>query len=374
MHMEKLFSTSMESSKIFGNQSALQPEYVPSALLHREAQIREMADSLQPVLKRSKPQNLLIHGPTGTGKTSCMKYVLNELAEFGSKVECIYINCWEHPSKQAILSHIAEKLKEPLPRRGLADDEIFHRILERLKYEKKSAIIALDEMDRLMHKGESELLYSLSRAEENHNVTFGIVGITNVAEIFFSLDERMRSSLRFREMVFEQYSPKQLKDILRERAREALNPGSYSEEVIALAAAHGAKNKGDARVALETLLQAAIKADGREKARIDISDVKECIESTAEASLIKNVNLMGENEKLMFQILKDAKKKSKTLTSGEVYASFNKHRVKNGLEPLSERQIMNYLQMFEASRIISAELADDPHSRSGKTKLIKLIR
>ncbi|MFH1257463.1 MAG: AAA family ATPase, partial [Candidatus Micrarchaeota archaeon] len=266
--MDKLFSPSMEESRIFRNQRALMPEYVPSSLLHRDNQIREIADSLKPTLKHLKPQNLLIHGPTGTGKTSSVKYVFNELKEFSGKVHCIHINCWEFPSKQAILSYIAEKIGLGLARRGLADDEIFRRIIEQLKYDKKSAIIALDEVDRLLHKNETDVLYQLSRSDENYKIVFGIIGITNVPEIFYSLDDRIRSSLSLKEMHFPQYSPQQLKDILEERAKIALKQGTYSAEIIALCAAHGAKNKGDARIAIETLLQAAMKADSKEKSRI----------------------------------------------------------------------------------------------------------
>lgn len=372
--MGRLFAQTQERSQIFKSQSALLPDYAPPALLHRDGQLRELADALRPALARSRPQNLLIHGPTGTGKTSCAKYVLSELSEYSSKIRCIYINCWEHPSKLSILSHIAEKLKETLPRRGLAEDEIFKRIVDRLKYDKVAAIIVLDEIDRLMHKGESEVLYGLSRSDENYGVTFGIIGITNVPDIFFSLDERMRSSLRFREMAFEKYSPAHLKDILKERAREAFLPGTYSEETIALCAAHGARNGGDARVAIETLLQAGLRADSRGNGKIEIGDIREIIDKTAEASLMKNVGIMGENERLLLQLLKDARAKGKTLTSGELYGEFNVLRKKSNLEPISERQIMNYLQIFEAARLISAELSNDPNSKSGKTKLIKLIR
>ncbi len=372
--MEKLFSTSIGESAIFRNRNALLPEYAPAELLHRDVLLREIADALRPALHHSKPQNIFLHGPTGTGKTSSIKHVFSELKDYGNKLVCIYVNCWEHPSKQSVLAVIAEHLKETLPRRGLADDEIFHRVIERLKYDKKAAIIAFDEVDRLMHKSESEILYNLSRAGENYGVNFGVIGATNAPEIFYSLDERIRSSLGFREIEFPRYAPAQLKDILHERAREALKPGSCGEAVVALCAAHGAKNKGDARIAIETLLQAAIKADNKDKIKIELEDVREVIDKSAEASLMKNADLMGENEKILLELLKTAKKEGKTLTSGEIYQKFNKMREKAKLEPISERQIMNYLQMFEASRLISAELADDPRSKSGKTKLIRLIR
>ncbi|MFH0972046.1 MAG: AAA family ATPase [Candidatus Micrarchaeota archaeon] len=372
--MDKLFASSMQQGTIFRNQHALMPEFLPTTLLHRDNQLTEMAEALKPAMHHSKPQNLLIHGPTGTGKTSSVKYVFNELKEYSSKVQCIYLNCWEHPSKQSILSYISEQLKEPLPRRGLADDEIFHRILERLKYDKKIAVICLDEVDRLLHKNETDLLYNLSRSDENSNVIFGIIGITNAPEIFYSLDDRIRSSIGFKELEFRQYSPIELKDIVRERAKEALQPGSYNEEIVALCAAHGAKNKGDARVAIETLLRAATNADNRDKNKVEITDVRAVVEKSAQASLMKNVDLMGENEKILLELLKTAKREDKILTSGEIYLKFNKLRKSNDLEPISERQIMNYLQMFESARLISAELAKDPRTGSGKTKLIKLIR
>lgn len=373
-NMEKLFSQSTDSSQIFKNQSPLMPQYLPATLLYRDGQLREIANSLKPALKHAKPQNLFIHGPTGTGKTSSIRHVFNELKEYSSKIICIHINCWEHPSKQSILSKIADSIKETLPRRGLADDEIFERIIERLKYDKKVAIIALDEVDRLMHKNESEILYSLSRSNENHGVNFGIVGITNAPELFYSLDERIRSSLSFKEMEYSQYSPSQIKEILKERAKEALVPGVYSDEIIALCAAHGAKNKGDARIAIDTLFQAAMKADSKGKRKIDLSDVREVLDKSAQSSLMKNASLMGENEQILLEMLKDAKAKNKTLTSGEIYSQFNELRESKGEFALSERQIMNYLQMFESTHLISTKLVNDPKTKAGKTKLIKLIR
>ncbi|MBI5225460.1 AAA family ATPase [Candidatus Micrarchaeota archaeon] len=372
--MEKLFSQNMQQSRIFKNQGVLLPEFTPTVLLHRENELREVAASLKPALKNLKPQNMLLFGPTGTGKTSSVKLVFSELKEYSNKIQCIYLNCWGYPTKQAVLSHIAEQLKETLPRRGLADDEIFHRIIERLKFEKKIAIIALDEIDRLMHKNEVDVLYDLSRADENHRQIFAIIGITNSPEIYHSLDDRIKSSLGFRDLEFRQYSPQQLKDILKERARESLIAGSYSEEVIALCAAHGAKHKGDARVAIETLLQSALKADSADKSKIEISDVRDVIDKTSGASLMKNTAFMGENELLLLEILKEAKKRGNDLTSGEIYEKFNDQKRKQKKEAVSERSILSYLQLFEASRLISTELSTNTKSGLGKTRIIKLIK
>ncbi|MEK6842905.1 MAG: AAA family ATPase [Candidatus Micrarchaeota archaeon] len=372
--MEKLFLQNMQQSRIFKNQGILLPEFTPSQLLHRENHLREIASSLKPALKNLKPQNLLLFGPTGTGKTSSVKLVFSQLQDFSNKIQCIYLNCWGYPTKQAVLSHIAEQLKETLPRRGLADDEIFHRIIERLKYEKKIAIIALDEIDRLMHKNEVDVLYDLSRADENHKQIFAIIGITNSPEIYNSLDDRIKSSLGFRDLEFKQYSPQQLKDILKERARDSLIAGSYSEEVIALCAANGAKNRGDARIAIETLLQSAMKADFANKSKIEISDVRDVMDKTSGASLMKNSASMSENEQLLLEILKDAKKKGTDLASGEIYEKFNAEKKKQKKEAVSERSILNYLQLFESARIISTELSTDTKSGLGKTRIIKLIK
>src|SRR3989338_9451585 len=90
-----IFARGRVEQRIFKDERALMPEYLPDVLPHREREIREIADALRGAADGRGAENLLLTGPTGTGKTSVSKYVLKELADYSSRVVPLYINCWE---------------------------------------------------------------------------------------------------------------------------------------------------------------------------------------------------------------------------------------------------------------------------------------
>ncbi|MFH1107289.1 MAG: AAA family ATPase [Candidatus Micrarchaeota archaeon] len=370
MPTKNLFSETESRGRIFRNENALLPDYAPADLLHREPQLQEAARALKPLAAGSKPANLFIYGPTGTGKTSSVKHVFGQLGEYSGKVACIYVNCWEYSSKQAVLSKMAEAFQEPLPRRGLATDEVFQRVMQRAKYDGKGLVIALDEADRLFSRDAESLLYELARAHELFKVPVAVVAISNNYELISSLDDRARSSLSLRPLEFPRYTPQQLKDIVRERARAAFQQGSCPEEVVALCAAHGSKGGGDARVAITALLEAARNAEAAGRAAIELADARKAVDQAAGVSLKKNLSLMSENERLLFKILDGAKAAGIELSSGDLYSRYNGARKESGLEGLSERQLRNYLDSFERARLVVTRDAD--FGDKGRTRLIRL--
>ncbi|MBU1197325.1 AAA family ATPase [Candidatus Micrarchaeota archaeon] len=372
--MRNIFADTEGRQGVFKNEKALLPEFLPPTLLHRDPHIKELAFAMKPAIQNSRPDNLFLFGPTGTGKTSCVKYAFQQLQEYSQRVACVYVNCWEFAGKQAVLSKLTEHFEIPLPRRGLASDEVFQRILQRAKYDKKSLVICLDEADRLFHRHDESLLYEFSRAQEHFGISIGILAISNNSSLIAMMDERARSSLRFKPLEFKAYTPIQLKQILGERAKDAFVPGSFSEEVIGLCAGHSAKHKGDARVAIEALRQSARVAERKGHREITVGDVKEAFAAGDDASLKKNVDFMNPNERLLLEILQDAKKDDTDLTSREVYTAFSDKKKDLGEEALSERQIRNYLEVFERAKIVETKLIDAPGSEKGKTKRIRVIR
>ncbi|MFH0817110.1 MAG: AAA family ATPase, partial [Candidatus Micrarchaeota archaeon] len=156
----------------------LLPTYAPPEIIHRDAEIKAIAWAIRPLLDGHTADNLFIYGNTGTGKTTSVRHVLSKLQETTSKVLPVRINCWEHNTQMAVYARILEALGSPLPRRGLATDEVFHRIVEVMKREEVAVLVVLDELDSLIHNREEALLYNLSRAGSN-GVKFAIIGISN---------------------------------------------------------------------------------------------------------------------------------------------------------------------------------------------------
>lgn len=358
--MKPLFGA--KEGGVFRDERPLLPEYCPSDLLFREEELSAIARCVSGVARGQRPENAFVHGPTGTGKTTAAKLMLEQLSEFTDKAVPVYVNCWESSSRQAILSLIADSLGEAMPRRGIGSDEIFSRVLQSMRYQQKACVVVLDEADRIVDAGAQSLLYDLSRAKENHGVVFSLVLITNSKDFLLSIDERIKSSLRPYPVEFKRYTPSQLKDILSARAKLSLMPQAFDDELIGLCAAFGAKAGGDARVALETLYLASRNAERRGANAITEADVRAAYENSGEWKKEQRSAGTTAGEQRILDLLAGGAE----LSSGELYAKFRKA---GGSE--SERQVRNYLEGLEARKLILVRDGQATGGR-GKTRLIKL--
>lgn len=365
--MEGFFNSSKEEYTIIAKEEVLMPDYVPTEALHRTSEMKGIAESINPMIYGKKCDNLFIFGPSGTGKTTCMKILIEQLNDSTSKVISVYVNCWEYDTKMAIYYKICEALKIMLPRRGLASDEVFERILEVMRKDKVSILLVLDELDGLVFKKEESVLYIVSRAGEKDHANFGIIGISNRHNLTRLLDARTFSSLRFTSVEFKEYTADQLQEILTERAKHALLPDTYDRNLIRECAVIGSENNGSARLALEVLWKAAVRADKRDVKKIELKDVQEVaksIEKRPSKKSYKAVSFdefdlkLSEEEKAILDILTEGEK-----PSSELYDAFSAKLNK------SKRQIRNYLMTLEAKGLIDSKEIDYRENSFLRTKI-----
>lgn len=353
--MPNIFGSFDDETGVFRDEKTLLPDYLPDELPHRDSEIKEMALALRSVAKGGKPENMVLIGPPGTGKTSCSRHVLKQLSEFSRRVLTIYVNCWELSTRHAILNKLAISLGEAVPRRGVATDEITGKIAEAFARDKRAVVLVLDEVDRLVASqyGEESILYDLARSNEIFGTSIGIIGITNNEEFLSKLDSRIISSFSQHRIYFKSYSPSQLKDILNERARLAFKRGALGEEVVPLCAAIGAKNGGDARIAIATLWKAGKLADRKNARSVTVEMVKEASQEKVVHEKLENLELV---EKKILELVG-----KKPLTSGELY-----EKIKG--EGVTDRTIRNHLEKLEKLNLIEMEVKAD----KGRTRVIKL--
>lgn len=359
--MANVFNSISESRGVFRSEEPLSPDFVPDKLPGREREEKEVAGCLKPASEGKQPVNLFIHGPSGTGKTSTCRHVMRQLADYSSKPLPIYVNCWQNSTRQAILAVLGQMAGDVLPRRGLAADEIFIRVLQHLKNEKRVPVLVLDEADKLFIGGEEQVLYDLSRAHETYGVPVGIVLVTNEASLMAKADGRIRSSLACQELQFKQYSPQELKNILAERSRLAFAPNACGDEVIALCAAHGAKNGGDCRVSIQALWRAGKNCERRGASALSLDDVRKAIDSSttsAEQKRERDEQGLGEGEKVLLLLIREKPR----ATVGDLYATFASQA--GG----SERSARNYLRELEARGFVVVE--DAKNERGEKVRVV----
>lgn len=372
--IDKIFSQSLRSS-IFVNREVLRPDYIPDELPHREEQISKLASILAPALRQVRPSNVFIYGLTGTGKTAVTRFVLKKLEEkareLGSRITVCYVNVRKDNTTYRVILRLAECLGLRLPFTGISTAEAYRRFLKALDIRSSLMIVTLDEIDFLVRKHGDELLYRLTRCnEELSSSRLTVIGITNDLKFVESLDPRVRSSLGEVELVFPPYSAPQLEDILRQRAKIAFKPGVLSEEVIPLCAALAAREHGDARRALDLLRVAGEIAEREGCNRVTSEHVYKARIELERDRVLEVINTMPLHTKLVLLSILNLVKMSGKATTGEVYSHYRTLCIKMGLESVSQRRVSEIISELDMLGIVDARVVS--RGRYGKTRVISL--
>ncbi|MCR4335696.1 MAG: AAA family ATPase [archaeon] len=348
MVRKNLFRQSSKEKSVFLDERYLYPEHLPDTLHYRDKEIDSLVYCFDPILKGKKPLNVFLAGPTGVGKTVSAKFVLKQLEENFDRSKSLYLNCFEFSSRAAILNAIANFAGAALPRRGLATDEIFTKMLESLKKCGFVPIIILDEVDQLLiSEINSKLLYDLLRIVEYGKQSIGVVMISNDVSLTSKLDSRIKSSLAEQTIIFNPYTPEQLKAILSERAALAFLGGAYDKDVVNVAAAHAAKLGGDCRVAIESLLKAGRIAERENSGKVSLDNLQQAFGSVDAASLIKGVPHLNSDELALVKIISE----NQPINSGKIYEIYSKNKD----AVLKERRLRDTLSNLEKKNFISSK-------------------
>lgn len=328
--------SNIEQETVFKSEEALQAEFLPQALMHREGQIAQIANCIKPALSGKKPYNVFVSGPPGVGKTAVIKFIFRELEEY-ERVEAVYLNCWEYNTRHAVLGSVLTSLGGFAPRRGVATDEVFDKLMSFIKGSEKTVIIALDEIDQLLRNDGSQVLYDLSRSA---GAKAGIVAITNDMYVGRFLDARVKSSLAQENLSFMPYSEREVLDILSERAKLAFRPGKQEPGLVPRVAKFVGGRGGDLRLGLECLWKAGRLAD--EKGTIVRKEYLEEIFGRASQPNVGEAlsRLSGMHRKLLRLMGTDG------VLSGELFEKVAKD--------ISERSFRNYVADLEAMKLVEA--------------------
>ncbi len=379
--MDEKFASLFKESKIFANREVLSPHYLPQNLLYRDRQIESIVKALAPSLKGERGRNIFIYGKTGTGKTSCMRHVIEEVKTLPvAKVKISYINCRIYSSRYRVLSKIISDHLPFLAKRGYGLVEIYEKIINWIEEDGKVLVAVLDEID--MVKDLDDLVYTLTRA--NSDIRSGgitIVGISNRIDFKELLDPRSLSTLYEHELVFPPYNSTELAAIVKDRAANGFRHGVVGEDVLNLVAAMAAKESGDARLALKILSRAGELAEEEGKSKMSEQEVMKAEKDAEEEIAYEVIATLPEHQKLVLyaiSLLSLQGSRYKKLVdgddtyifSGEVYNKYTGIANSLSKEPKSSRWYRKYISDLEMQGLI--DTYESGKGIRGHTKLIKL--
>ncbi len=378
--LQQIFSTFLNGQRIFKNRKALSISFTPSTIPHREKQIEELGKILAPALIGAKPSNVFIYGRTGTGKSLVCMYVANELMkvsrEHRKNVKVVYVNCKMKKltdTEYRLLAFILGEFGEKVPFTGLPTEELYRKFFRVLDSEEQIVIIILDEIDALVQKIGDEILYNLTRInQELKRAKVSIIGITNDLHFINRLDPRIKSSLSEEEMVFPPYNAEQLKDILRQRAEIAFYPEAVDNTVIEKCAAIAAQEHGDARRALDLLRVSAEIAERRGETKVLPEHVDMAHEKIERDTFIETIQHQPLHSQLVFYAILELlqKAKEREVTTGDVMDYYVNVCKKLGLKPVTERRVSDLIAELAFFGFIDTRVVSK--GRYGRTRIISL--
>ena len=250
----------MALKRIFKDKSKLDFDYVPKKLIHREKHLKRLFTLFEQVHEARLSQTAFIYGSVGTGKTALAKRFSSDFTEEaekkGAAMDFILVNCRKRNTESAVLLNLVRHYQPNFPDRGFSTTEMLDIFGKDIHKRRVHNIVILDEADVLIKKAGSDLIYKLSRFDEdrleegNKHLSLILISQQNVLDMFdpASLSTFKRGNI----IQLNKYTQKELFDILDIRANLALQPDAIDPDTLELIS-DIASEDGDARYAIELL-------------------------------------------------------------------------------------------------------------------------
>jgi cell division control protein 6 len=320
---------------------------------------------------------VFIYGRTGTGKTCVARLVGQELEKVtqGNGVKILYVNCKMKKvadTEYRLLAGLAKEMGIKVPFTGLPTDRVYQIFNDAIDKEDKSIILIIDEIDVLVQKTGDEILYNLTRMNQDLKKSrLSIIGITNDLGFADNLDPRVKSSMSEEEMIFPPYNAVQLQDILRERSKVAFKEGVLQEGVIEKCAALAAQEHGDARRALDLLRVSGELAERDAEDKICLANVDKAEEKIDLDRVVEIAKAQPkQSQAILWTIIGLAEKNKNEIQTGDIFNSYQEVCKQQGLKPLTHRRISDLIAELDMLGIINTRVISK--GRYGRTRIISL--
>ena len=376
--VDKLLDDATSGRSILKKRDVLHFTFIPEVILHRDNELAKVTQALLPILKKSRPSNLLVYGKPGTGKTLVVKTVLSKIQKRVEKsdfpIKLVYTNAKDETTLYGLLVSFGRQLglktQKELPTTGLSISGVFNRLLDVIQKNTTNAVFVIDEIDylaELISKTGKDILYNLTRANERLKTgSLTLIGISNDLTFKERLDPRVLSSLSEEEIVFTNYTMEQIKEILSDRIKTAFIQGTVEPAAINLCAAMAGQEHGDARRAIDLLRVAGELAEREQSETVKEDHIRRASQKMEEDKETTALNSYPLHEKLLIIAVMRAKGSS----TGEIYQAYKGLCKTIRQKEITQRRVTQILGDIELSGMITGKIIHQGmHGRTKKYNL-----
>ena len=361
---------------ILVSKEPLSYDWTPPELVGRGGELRKLASMFLGIENHNVSCKAVVTGNVGSGKTVMTRRFCLDLStklEGKRKISLAHVNCRNHPSSSQVLQQIALSLDSGHPERGFSSAEVIQNIRRNLRSHGAHLLLILDEVDVLIRRDSSDLIYKLLRIDEDQEGE-GSVSLIMVSqdESLFSLFEKaIKSRLgASNSLQLGPYEANDLEGIARQRYDASCRPGSISDEVLSKIGTFAEESGGDARMAIELLDNAIRRAemDGREKVLEEDVLPSETRSPSVEPSQIDKLNI---HQRMVLLGICRRLRKEEEISSGDARKLYELVCEENSEEARGYTTFWKYLKHLESQGLIVSRASSSNKGR-GRTQYITM--
>jgi cell division control protein 6 len=354
--------------RVFQDPFLLTDTFIPKRIQHRDKEIRDITYHLSSLIRYGLlANNILVYGSPGTGKTHSVKRVLSNLK---GEINALYGRAYRGSSCHAFFRTFLERNFDVSlhPRESIS---VYYSAFEKALGQKRNILLVFDDIQYLLledPKGFDGLLFYLSRLDKNLGLI--LIGNIRVNDLSLALGPPTTSSLRLRSVYFPKYDAIELKDILIDRAREALTENAFKKSSTALGkiAALTAQGWGSARYALDLLKEAGMVSEAILGKAYITEEAVSLAERMLEVGKIEEEvrNLPHQPMAVLEAVYRQKSKMD--LSTGDVYSAYERVCRERGVEAFSLRRVSDIITELDSAGLIASRVVS--RGSLGRTRLI----
>ena len=363
------------AGKVLLDKGPLSYDWIPPALVGRDDELNDMASIFTQIENHDTSCRAVVVGPVGSGKTVLTQRFADDIQRHldgRRRIVITHVNCRNHPTGSQVLQQIALSLDSRHPERGFSSGEIIQSIRRNLHTHESHLLLILDEVDVLINRDSSDIIYKLLRIDEarEQQGSISLILVSQNSTLLKLFEPAIISRLGQSNVIeMQPYDANTLTGIATQRSDIACRTGSVADETLAKIGRFAAES-GDARMAIELLEASIRRTELAGRGEVLPEDVRPSTlrKSSLEPSSVDNLSL---HQKLVLLGICRRLKKSEEVSSGDAQKLYLLVCEEHDVKARSYTTFWKHLKTLESQGLIETRAANTNVGR-GRTQHITM--